>query len=97
MRKPKPSKIGLRIAWHAHVEKYRGTKIDAADGQGWYIEAWLAHERQWKAIIDLRFLRQLDALRALENLTRHCIDNYQRLTKAGLPRVKQLACEFLQW
>ena len=85
--------------WHNHVERLRGTRIDDANGAGWYIETWIIQGRikEWRALIDLRFMRFQDAAIAVETLTRHGIDCHKQLVKAGLPRVKQLACEFLQW
>ena len=90
-------KLGLRIAYHDSVEKLRvgGRKVFSRVGAGWYIEVrWIG---RWYAIMDLRFLRERDAVRAVQGLTAAGLDSHHQLQKADPLLVRQVACEFLQW
>lgn len=97
MRGGKPRK-GLRITGGA--VKARKTKWQTKyepQPTGWYISVWIGERKQYQPLLDLRFLRLRDAERAVAALTAAGLDCYAAMKRAGLERVKQVACEFLWW
>lgn len=94
---PMPSK-GLRVKWCENLGKYstgKCQKLTSAASDGWYIQTWLGG--RWHALMDLRFARERDALRAAQSLTTAGMGSHHALSKANPLTVKQVACEFLQW
>lgn len=94
-----PQKLGLRVKHSATVAKvttnrgYRNTFQPMPEG--WYV--WVKVQSQWRALTDLRFMREQDAERARQSLTAAGLDCAMALKSAGVEAVKQTACEFLQW
>jgi hypothetical protein len=92
-------KLGLRVKHSDAVVKPRvgrGRMVRYTPmPDGWYI--FVAICRRWRPLLDLRFLRQGDALRAAAALTAAGLDSAGAMKRAGLAAVKQVACECLQW
>lgn len=68
---------------------------DALAPPGWFVFTW--RHSKWYAISGLPFQRKADASRAAACLTTAGLNTAGRLEKAGWPRVRQIACENLQW
>ncbi len=91
---------GLRVAHHAHAEKLKhrtGWKkqIEVARSAGWYIE--VRADGKWQALLDLKFARERDAVRAVQSLNKAGLHTWARLQKADPIHVLFVACEHLQW
>jgi hypothetical protein len=96
-RQPK----GLRVKWCENVATYENRHgagmhvIKQAVEDGWFVMVWISG--QWKALMDLRFAREKDALRAAQALTLAGLNSVTALQKADPLTVRQIACEALQW
>lgn len=94
-----PKKIGLRVKHSASVAKVvqkRGCLVNYRPmPPGWYV--WVKVQSQWRALTDLRFMREQDAERARQALAAAGLDCAMALKSAGVEVVKRIACEFLQW
>ena len=94
-------KAGLRVKHSASVMKnldrrQKGMIIHRQPiPKGWFI--WVRHAAKWQALLDLRFAREQDAIRAVASLTAAGLDCYNAMERAGVEVVKQVACTFLQW
>lgn len=90
-------KRGLRVQYHDHVERLsRGAgEVLASVRAGWFVETF--YSNRWHALMDLRFVREKDALRAVQSLTAAGLDSHGAIAKADPMTVIQLATEFLQW
>jgi hypothetical protein len=95
-------KKGLRVNYAENVASYRSdgrthlrSHLDEIAGDGWFIFVW--RWGKWYALMDLRFIREKDALRGALALTAAGLDCIAAIEKAGMETVKQVACEFLQW
>lgn len=90
---------GLRVKWCENLGRYSNSgkchKLIDAPRDGWYIQ--VTRGGRWHALIDLRFARERDALRAVQSLTAAGLASHYALTKADPLTVKQVACEMLQW
>lgn len=56
---------GLRVKWCENIGKYAGGKchkLVATARDGWYVQ--VSRAAQWVSLMDLRFAREKDALRA---------------------------------
>jgi hypothetical protein len=94
---------GLRVKYCENVAiyeqgrkckaKYSTAKLFIPDG--WFIQVWFS--RQWKTLMDLRFVRERDAVMAAVALTRAGLNTYEKMRSADPMTVKQVACEALQW
>ena len=92
----KGKRAGLRVAYHDHVERLSNAKrVLATVPAGWFIE--VLRNGKWVAIMDLRFVRQKDALRAVCSLTVAGLSSYHSIKRVNRMTIKQVACEFLQW
>jgi hypothetical protein len=94
-----PKKLGLRVKHSATVAKVTPHRCHRTTFQpmpeGWYV--WVKVQSQWRALTDLRFVREKDAVRAAQSLTAAGLDTAMALKGAGVATVKQVATEFLQW
>lgn len=93
-------KLGLRVKHCDLVANYGQGKqftkqIKKATPSGWYVHC--RYGNKWYAIMDLRFMREKDALRAAQALTAAGLDTHRALAAADPLTVKQVATEFLQW
>lgn len=94
-------KHGLRVKhsdclWVTkNAKKNRGSHESRAVPSGFYI--FVNVNGKWKAITDLQFARERDAIRAAAALTAAELDCYSAMMRADPLTVKQVACEFLQW
>ncbi len=93
---------GLRVKWCENVARYTGAnrnsgsiKLVSAIRDGWFIQVSIGSK--WHSLMDLRFARERDALRAAQSLTMAGLASHHALTKADPLTVKQVACEMLQW
>jgi hypothetical protein len=95
---PKP-RIGLRIKHCENVATYKqdrgGYKLKEAVADGWFIQ--VMYGSRWHSLMDLRFMREKDALRAAQALTAAGLDSHGALAKADPMTVKAIACTYLQW
>lgn len=93
------NKRGLRVCWCENVASYKSngyrSLINAAVPDAWRIQVWRGG--RWYCVMDLRFLREKDALRAAYALTVAGLDSITALEKADPIMVKQVATEHLQW
>ncbi len=62
---------------------------------GWYIFASVCGV--YRPLLDLRFIREKDAIRGCAALTAAGLDCEMAMKRAGLAVVKQVATEWLQW
>ena len=85
---------GLMVKHSAEVVKAHWRDRAAMPG-GWYIFVW--NRSLWQPILDLVFLRQVDATRAAASLTSAGLSTFKALRKADQLTVKQIACQDLQW
>lgn len=95
MRNPK---AGLRVGYYSCVvrrKKGYAAEIVKATREGWYIE--VLRSGKWLALMDLRFAREKDALRAVQSLNSAGLDTIIAINRADPITVKQVACEHLQW
>ena len=92
-------KRGLRVKHCENVASYTkskmGNTLKAVIPSGWFIQVW--YGKAWHSLMDLRFMRERDALRAMQSLTSAGLDSHNALTKADPLTVKQVAVEHLQW
>ncbi len=89
---------GLRVRYCENLGKYergKSMKLVAAPGDGWYVQVWIG--RHWHSLLDLRFAREQDALRAAQSLIAAGLASHHALSKADPLTVKAIAVEFLQW
>jgi hypothetical protein len=94
---PKPKK-GLRVKFCENVASYTAGKchkLKAAVADGWFIQVW--YDKAWYSLMDLRFGREKDALRAAQSLTAAGLDSHGAINRADPLTVMQVATEFLQW
>lgn len=91
-------KRGLRVKWCENVGQYTQSgmhKLIATVPDGWFIQVW--HCKAWRSLMNLRFVREQDAVRAAMALTGAGLDTFTALNKEDGMLVKQIACEALQW
>ena len=93
-------KTGLRVKWCENVAGYQTggrqkNHVVARVPDGWFVQVLRAS--RWYSLMDLRFARERDALRAAAALTAAGLDTYQKLEKSEPLHVRQIATEFLQW
>lgn len=89
-------KVGLRVRYHDHVERFgRNGEISEMVAAGWFIEVTTGG--RWEALMDLRFAREKDAVRAALSLTMAGLDCLSAMKRAEPMTVLQVACESLQW
>lgn len=62
---------------------------------GFYM--WAFYEGRWHAWLPLRFERLIDAEIGAAALVAAGIDTARKLHEAGAERVKEIACDALQW
>lgn len=94
--------IGLRVKHCENVASYTQPRengglaqLVAAIPSGWFIQVRIA--KKWHSLMDLRFMRERDAVRAMQSLTVAGLDSHNSLTKSDPLTVKQVAVEYLQW
>jgi hypothetical protein len=93
-------KKGLRVKYCESVgrcDKHAGMakRIVERSPDAWYIQVCIC--AKWRALMNLPFQREKDALRAVHALTAAGLDSATAMERAGPMAVKQVACEFLQW
>lgn len=95
-------KTGLRVKHCENVARYTQlhengglAQLVAAIPSGWFIQVRIS--KKWHSLMDLRFAREVDALRAAQSLTAAGLASHYALTKADPLTVKQVAVEHLQW
>jgi len=91
---------GLRVKWCENVARYTKPKgglsrLAETVSDGWFIQVWIC--KKWHSIMDLRFERECDAVRAAQCLTAAGLGSHHALEKADPLTVRQVACEMLQW
>lgn len=92
-------KRGLRVKHCENVASYTkskmGNTLKAVIPSGWFIQVW--YGKAWHSLMDLRFVRERDAARAVQSLTAAGLDTHDKLSAADPIAVKQVAVEHLQW
>jgi len=95
-------KTGLRVKHCENVARYTCAsenggliKLVSAIPSGWFIQVRIS--KKWHSLMNLRFMREKDALRAAQSLTAAGLASHYALTKADPLTVKQVAVEHLQW
>jgi hypothetical protein len=94
MRAPR----GLRVKHCENVASYTAGKchkIKAAVADGWFIQVW--YGGRWHSLMNLRFGREKDALRAAQSLIAVGLNSHGAIANAEPLTVMQVACECLQW
>lgn len=89
---------GLRVKHCENLGRYSSghfAKLVATAPDGWYVQVWRGGK--WYSLLDLCFMRELDAMRAAQSLTAAGLHNHNAIAKAEPLTVKQVAVEFLQW
>lgn len=81
----------------ARYEEKRGMscRITERAPDAWYVQVCVS--KRWKALMNLPFQREQDAVRAAQALTAAGLDCQSAMERAGVLAVKQVATEFLQW
>lgn len=95
-------KTGLRVHFCQNVATYEpvrkgqcARRVKEAYEAGWFIQVW--HCGQWRALMQLRFAREKDALRAAYDLSRAGLDSATAIQKAEPLAVLEIATRYLQW
>jgi hypothetical protein len=93
-------KKGLRVKYCENLGTYIANgngsfRINETTPDGWYVMVSVCS--QWRAMMNLRFLREKDDLRAAQALTVAGLDTHDKLREADPLTVKHIACEHLQW
>ena len=98
--KRRKDKRGLRVKFCENVASYQSCEnscyvLQATAKDGWFIQAWRGG--RWYSLMNLRFVREKDALRAAEMLTLAGMDSHNALSKADPMTVMEIGCGYLQW
>ena len=76
-----------------------GKKTNRKWPPGWYVCVQFKRGQYlyWEAVLQLRFAREVDAVRAATALGQAGLDSAQRMKRAGAETVIRVAMEALQW
>ena len=98
---PNP-RLGLRVKYCENVATYEqiakgdvSRKVREAHADGWFV--MVRYGGQWRALMQLRFARERDAIRAAWALTQAGLDSITALKAADPLAVLEIATRYLQW
>jgi hypothetical protein len=96
------TKRPLKVRYAENLADYKeackfSIRLKSVVGSGIFIWVWIPEMRRYEAIMDLKFVRERDAIRAVAALMQAGLGTHYAMVKAGGMRVKQVACEALQW